>query len=107
MSENEVKRRTQTIPATHIVKFKGDVGCNYKAIAEEFGISESALARWVSENRAPKWTRIAIEALERRRKQMPRAYILVRVEHAAQVGTVEDVLSAMGCSTQVLDFNGH
>ncbi len=108
MTEDTVKtkRSTQTIPAIHIIKFKDDVGCTYQALADEFGVSDSSLARWVHENKAPKWTRIAIEGLTRRRKQQPRGYILVRVEHAAQVGQVEDVLSAMGCSTQILDFNG-
>ena len=58
--------RHQTTDATRIQRLV-DEGVPATTLAEAFGVSKEAINSWLKSNVAPYWTKLACEALERRR----------------------------------------
>ena len=57
-------------------------GCNVDDLAKAFGVSKAAITGWIKSDIAPLWTRIAVEAIERRRGKYNRKIIICEVNNA-------------------------
>ena len=59
-----------------------DTGCTVRDLAKAFGVSEGAITGWIKNDTPPFWTRIACEAIERRRGKYNRKIIVCEVNNA-------------------------
>lgn len=68
----------QTTDAIRIQRLVDD-GEKTSTLAKEFGVSKESINGWLKSNSAPCWTKLACEALERRRGKSGKTFVFCTI----------------------------
>lgn len=80
VEKTTITRAHKFVPATRIKRLL-ESGITYDHLAFQFGNTPNAIKDWIRAGKAPKWTDLAVEAIERRmgKKSKDNLYLLVRI----------------------------
>ena len=78
----------------HIKRFLEDSGLSKPDLSVKLGMSRTAVTKWFEDGAAPKWTLLAIEALERRSNKSGSAIFLIKSESPEVTKMFEAIIGA-------------
>ena len=101
MANKKISRAHKFMDAAHIQGLL-EQGITINSLAEQFGNTLGAVRDWVKENKAPKWTRLAAEALERRMGRGGWVYLVVKLPKK-YLDVLRPLLSSWGAIVTMID----